>query len=161
MNKTKFALANRSVRVGWFTLLIAIAGIAFACNSFLSQNENDPWTEKQLMQPADLAKVINDPAAAKPIIFGIGFGGGIKGAIDLGPAKESVEKLKTELSKLPKDANIVIYCGCCPFVHCPNIRPAFKLLNEMKFTNHKLLNLSQNLKTDWIDKGYPVSEAAK
>ena len=153
MNKTKFT----------FAFLIALAGIAFACNSFSFQTETDPWTAKQLMEPADLAKIINDPAATKPIIIGIGFGGGIKGAIDLGPAKENatIEKLKTELNKLPKDANIVIYCGCCPFVHCPNIRPAFKLLNEMKFTNHKLLNLSQNLKTDWIDKGYPVSVPAK
>jgi hypothetical protein len=153
MNKTKITLV----------FLFAIAGIAFACNSFSSQSENDPWTEKQLMQPAELAKMLNDPACVKPMIFGIGFGGGIKGATDLGPAKEkeNVEKLRVELSKLPKDANIVIYCGCCPFKNCPNIRPAFKLLNEMKFTNHKLLNLSQNLKTDWIDKGYPVSDAAK
>jgi len=52
----------------------------------------------------------------------------------------------------------VIYCGCCPFEHCPNVRPAFQLLNEMKFTNQKLLNLSTNLKTDWIDKGYPVAK---
>lgn len=153
MNKTKIT----------FAFLIALAGIAFACNGFSFQTETDPWTAKQLMEPADLAKIINDPAAAKPIIIGIGFGGGIKGATDLGPAKENttIEKLKAELNKLPKDANIVIYCGCCPFVHCPNIRPAFKLLNEMKFTNHKLLNLSQNLKTDWIDKGYPASVPAK
>ena len=153
MNKSKIT----------FAFLIAIAGIAFACNSFSFQNETDPWTAKQLMEPADLAKVINDPAATKPIIFGIGFGGGIKGANDLGPGKEkeNIEKLRAELTKLPKDANIVIYCGCCPFVHCPNIRPAFTLLNEMKFTNHKLLNLSQNLKADWIDKGYPVSEKTK
>ncbi|MBI4946859.1 MAG: rhodanese-like domain-containing protein [Bacteroidetes bacterium] len=158
MNKTKITLALL------FAIVIPIAiGMSFACNSVSTQNGNDPWTDKQLMQPADLAKSINDPASAKPILFGIGFGGGIKGAIDLGPAKEkeNVEKLRAELNKLPKDANIVIYCGCCPFKNCPNIRPAFNLLNEMKFTNHKLLNLSENLKTDWIDKGYPVSDAAK
>ncbi|MBI4929493.1 MAG: hypothetical protein HY841_01935 [Bacteroidetes bacterium] len=92
----------------------------------------------------------------KPILLSIGFGGGIKGSKEIGAAnaKEGIENLKKELTKLPKDADIVIYCGCCPFEHCPNIRPAFQLLNEMKFTNHKLLNLSHNLKTDWIDKGY-------
>ena len=81
-------------------------------------------------------------------------------SIDIGEGKDKqkIEKLKKELSKLPKDTNIVIYCGCCPFKDCPNIRPAFKLLNEMKFTNHKLLNLSHNLKVDWIDKGYPINE---
>ena len=56
-----------------------------------------------------------------------------------------------------KKRNIVIYCGCCPFKDCPNIRPAFSLLNSMKFTNHKLLNLPLNLKTDWINHGYPMS----
>ena len=43
-----------------------------------------------------------------------------------------------------------------PYKNCPNVRPAFTLLNEMKFTNHKLLDLPANLKVDWIDKGYPM-----
>jgi alkanesulfonate monooxygenase len=38
---------------------------------------------------------------------------------------------------------------------CPNIRPAFSLLNEMKFTHAHLLNLEHNIKTDWVAKGYP------
>ena len=81
----------------------------------------------------------------------------IKNSIDIGPARDSLNiiKFKEQLSKLPKDAPIVIYCGCCPFEHCPNIRPAFALLNEMKFTRHKLLNIEHNIKTDWISKGYP------
>lgn len=111
------------------------------------------------MNPADLAKILNDSASKKPYLFSI-FYGGIKNSIDIGPANEkgNLEKLKKQLSNLPKDADIVIYCGCCPFKDCPNIRPAFKLLNEMKFTNHKLLNLSHNLKVDWIDKGYPMNK---
>ncbi|MBI3501964.1 MAG: rhodanese-like domain-containing protein [Bacteroidetes bacterium] len=132
-------------------LVLVVSGI------FSFQNSGEPWTAKQLMEPADLAKILNDAQSKKPILLSIGFGGGIKGSKELGASKEKegLEKLKTELSTLPKDADIVIYCGCCPFEHCPNIRPAFKLLNEMKFTNHKLLNLTHNLKTDWIDKGYP------
>ncbi len=119
--------------------------------------KSDPWTEKQLMPPAELAKIVSDSAAKKPFIFSIGSSPTIPYSIDIGPAKESqnIEKFKKELSKLPKDADIVIYCGCCPFGPCPNVRPAFALLNEMNFTNHKLLNLSQNFKADWIDKGYP------
>ena len=120
----------------------------------------EPWTEKQLMQPADLANLINSSSSDKPIIFSIGVGAVIKGSIDIGPAREkaNLEKFKKELSKLPLNSNIVIYCGCCPFIHCPNIRPAFQLLNEMKFTRHKLLNLAINIKTDWISKGYPVQD---
>jgi hypothetical protein len=109
------------------------------------------------MAPADLAEVINNPATKKPVIICVGPGALIKGSIDTGPAKEkeNLEKLRKELTGLSKDADIVIYCGCCPFDHCPNIRPAFSLLNEMKFTNHKLLNLEHNLRTDWVNKGYP------
>ena len=119
--------------------------------------QSNPWTDKQLMAPADLAKIVSDSSAKKPHIFCIGPSANIPYSVAVGPAKEkeNLEKLKKELIKLPKDAAIVIYCGCCPFAPCPNIRPAFNLLNKMKFTNHKLLNLSTNFKTDWIDKGYP------
>jgi len=140
-----------------FVSLFAIPLLAFVFQSFTPQKSKDPWTEKQLLQPSDLAKTLNDPKSKKPILLSIGFGGGIKGSKEMGAArdKEGMDNLKKELSKLPKNSDIVIYCGCCPFDRCPNVRPAFTLLNEMKFTNHKLLNLTQNLKTDWIDKGYP------
>jgi thiosulfate/3-mercaptopyruvate sulfurtransferase len=117
----------------------------------------EPWTASQLLAPADLAATISDPKAKKPVIICVGPGALIKGSLDMGPAKEkeNLEKLKGVLSKLPKNADIVIYCGCCPFEHCPNIRPAFTLLNEMKFTNPHLLDLEHNIKTDWVAKGYP------
>jgi thiosulfate/3-mercaptopyruvate sulfurtransferase len=136
-----------------FTLIIA--SVAFT--SF-KQNE-EPWSPKQLFDPADLAKTLNTPKAKKPIIYSIGPDATITGSIDIGPAKdkENLDKLKEQLSKLPKDADIVIYCGCCPFEHCPNIRPAFTLLNKMKFTNQKLLALQHNIKIDWINKGFPVN----
>jgi len=120
----------------------------------------EPWTAKQLMPPADLANIMNDPKSKKPILLSIGFGGGIKNSIEVGAAneREGIDKLKQALSKLPKDVDVVIYCGCCPFEHCPNIRPAFELVNEMKFTTAKLLNLPHNLKVDWIDKGYPMNK---
>lgn len=117
----------------------------------------EPWTAKQLMAPADLAAMIHDPNAKKPVIICVGPGALIKGSLDMGPAneKENLEKLKQQLNKLSRDANVVIYCGCCPFEHCPNIRPAFTLINEMKFSNAHLLNIKHNIKTDWIAKGYP------
>jgi hypothetical protein len=31
-------------------------------------------------------------------------------------------------------------------------------LNDMGFKNHKLLNIPQNIKVDWIDKGYAVKK---
>jgi hypothetical protein len=126
----------------------------------INNHGDEPWTSKQLMDPAELAREITDPTAHKPFIFCVGPGAVIKNSIDVGPGKEkgNLDKFKQQLSKLPKDADIVIYCGCCPFERCPNVRPAFTLLNEMKFTNHKLLNIPHNIKTDWIDHQYPVEK---
>ena len=128
--------------------------------SFGQLVHDEPWTENQLLSPVILANIINTPTAHQPTIFSIGPGAIIKGSIDIGPTGEkgNLQKLKLQLSKLPKDADIVIYCGCCPFERCPNIRPAFQLLNEMKFTNHKLLALRTSIKADWMDRGYPVTK---
>ena len=150
------------MKSAFFLILFFVASfIAISAVKSSSQKaEGDPWTSGQLLAPADLAKVISDPAAKQPVIFSIGPGAIIKGSIDIGPAnkKENLVKLGKALEALPKDANIVIYCGCCPFEHCPNVRPAFKLLNAMKFTNHRLLNLEHNIKIDWIGKNYPVTQ---
>jgi thiosulfate/3-mercaptopyruvate sulfurtransferase len=118
---------------------------------------SEPWTEKQLMAPAELASVISNPNAKKPVIFSVGPGALIRGSKDMGPVHENqnLDKFKQALTLLTPETEIVVYCGCCPFEHCPNIRPAFSLLNEMKFTHAHLLNLEHNIKTDWIAKGYP------
>ena len=143
-------------KISLLFLLCFIVGVSKGS----SQQSKEPWTEKQLMPPAELAAIISNEKSEKPIIFSIGPSAIIKGSINIGMTKEkeNLDKLKYQLSKLPKDANIVIYCGCCPFEHCPNIRPAFELLNKMKFTNHKLLNLEHNIKIDWINNNYPSNQ---
>ncbi len=130
---------------------------ALFCSLAFARQTKTPWTEKQLLEPATLAAIINNPSATQPVIYSIGFGAGIKNSIVEGPSSDTanLNKWKAALDKLPRNSDIVIYCGCCPFEHCPNVRPAFALLNSMGFTNHKLLNLSHNLKADWIDKGFP------
>ena len=138
---------------------VVVALMFFAFNTSV-RKDKEPWSKEQLMEPADLAKIIIDASEKKLIIYSVGPGANIKGCIEMGAAqeKENLDKLKTALSKLDKNTEIVILCGCCPFEHCPNIRPSFELLNEMKFTNHKLLNLPKNLKVNWIDKGYPMND---
>lgn len=123
-----------------------------------SLRQQEPWTATQLVAPADLARTIETGAKEQqPLLLSVGPAAMIKGSVDIGPAsgKEGLDKLKAALEKQPKDKEIIIYCGCCPFAHCPNIRPAFRLLKEMHFTNAKLLNLEHNIRTDWMDKGYP------
>jgi|SRR6267142_3352394 len=140
----------------FFSLIFALASLV----GYAQLRNQEPWTENQLLEPLNLAAVINTPNAKQPTLISIGPGALIRGSIDIGPAKEkaNLEALRLYLTKLPKNRDIVIYCGCCPFQHCPNIRPAFQLLNEMKFTNHKLLALRTNIKADWMNKGYPVTE---
>lgn len=135
-----------------------VAAFLFSSISRALPQSNDPWTDKQLKDPAVLAAAITDSKAPRPLIFNIGPVQQIKGAIAIGPASKpaNLEKFKQQLAKLPKDTEVIIYCGCCPFSRCPNIRPAFALLQKLKFKNAKLLNLSSNLKDDWISKGYPL-----
>jgi hypothetical protein len=138
--------------------LIATIAVAFSLNA-VAQSNAEPWKPEQLFAPKHLADIINSTAKDKPLIISVGPAALIKGSIDIGSVhdQENLNKLKVLLSKEKKDREIVIYCGCCPFEHCPNIRPAFRLLNEMKFTNQKLLNLPHNLKADWIDQGFPTN----
>jgi len=139
-------------------LVILFVATFFAIITF-GQIQTEPWTSDQLMQPENLTAIINDSAVEKPLIINVGSVGSIKGAIKVGAAKEkeNFNNLKKLLSKEDKKKTIIIYCGCCPFKVCPNIRPAFELLTKMKFANHKLLNMPNNLKIDWINHGYPMN----
>ena len=53
--------------------------------------------------------------------------------------------LKEAVEKLPRDREIVIYCGCCPWDKCPNMQPAFAALREMGFTKAKALFIAGQL----------------
>lgn len=134
---------------------LAITVLTFAQQIKAQNPEN--WTSKQLIEPSELAQTLQ---AGKdlPVIISVGPAATIPNSIETGMAKEkeNLDTLKTKLATLPKDSKIVIYCGCCPFEHCPNVRPAIALLKDMEFTNYRLLDLPHNIKADWIDKGYPV-----
>jgi rhodanese-related sulfurtransferase len=135
---------------------LAIFLLLFGLHKGYAQNPVN-WTQDQLLEPADLAKTLTE-GKALPLIYSVGPGALIPNSVAIGMAneKENMEKFKKGLSALPKDAPVVIYCGCCPYEHCPNVRPAIDALKELGFSNYKLLNLPKNLKTDWISKGYPT-----
>lgn len=140
----------------------SIALFAFFVTSFiaLSSCAQNPvnWTNKQLMEPADLATAIKTNKDV-PVIISIGPAAAIPGSVDVGMVNtaEGVQKLKAQLKTIDQNKKVVVYCGCCPFEHCPNARPAIAALKEMKFTNYYLLNVPHNIRKDWIEKGYPVS----
>lgn len=139
--------------IGISLCILMMASTQWACSQSKPQN----WTVDQLEQPADLAKEIKENKNL-PVIINIGPGAIIPHSIDAGMASENggIEKFTKIISKLDKKEKIVIYCGCCPFEHCPNVRPAIDVLKSKGFTNYYLLNLPKNVNTDWISKGYPV-----
>jgi hypothetical protein len=136
---------------------LAIAVVTFISFNTNAQN-NKNWDDKQLLEPSELAGMINSKQEL-PLILSVGPGAYIQHSLAIGmvDSTEGVEKLKKELGTHPTNTKVVIYCGCCPFEHCPNVRPAIEALKAMKFTNYQLLNLSHNIKIDWINKGFPVT----
>jgi len=140
-----------------FALIFFMSGL-WSWQKAAAQNPIN-WTNDQLLQPSELATALKDNKDIS-VIFSIGPGAIIPHSRDMGMIKEedNMKKFKQELESLPKDTSIVIYCGCCPYEHCPNVRPAIELLKEMKFTNYKLLDLPHNIKIDWINKGYPTGQ---
>ena len=114
----------------------------------------------QYIEPLELATLLESPGTDNLLILNTGPVDDIKGAMNIGAVSEPkrLKKLKKLLQKVPKDKEIIIYCGCCPLAGCPNIQPAYDLLSTMNFTNYKVLRLQEDLKVDWIDKGYPMAK---
>jgi thiosulfate/3-mercaptopyruvate sulfurtransferase len=122
---------------------------------------SDPWPASDLISPKDLAGRLNQGST---IIY-VGFpslyrGAHIPGAVMQGPASkpEALDKLKQFAAGLPKDRKVVLYCGCCPFAQCPNVRPAYSALQGMGFKSLKVLAIEHNFHTDWVSKGYPTEK---
>ena len=160
----KFTFQIKKMTKILIALLFSISVISFSkaqtnTNTNQSLDKRDNWAQKDLIEPTTLAAILANPKVKQPLIYNIGVVENIKGAKNFGAAseKENLERLRKTLSELPKTSFVVIYCGCCPFSRCPNIRPAIGMLKTMGFTNGKLLNIPTNLKQNWIDKGYPLA----
>ena len=140
------------MKKNYFPILLLII---ISCKQNQNNKTLEPWGMYQLLEPKLLSHII-DIGKDLPKIISIGPGVVIKNSIEIGECRynENIEKLKSLVSSYSKDDEIVLYCGCCPFKNCPNIRPAFTLMNELGFKNHKLLNIKHNIKADWIDMGY-------
>src|SRR5215469_703131 len=54
-----------------------------------------------------------------------------------------------------------IHCGCCPFDHCPNIRPAFETLRSMGFQHLRALLLPNNFAKDGVGQGYAIERGSE
>lgn len=155
------------IRLSAIVMLLSVT-VAFPASTVpRSTAPDDPWTAAQTVAPADLAKELHaerDPALT--IIY-IGVrtlysGAHIPGATFHGPGstEQGIADLKKFASTLPKNSNVVIYCGCCPLDRCPNLRPAFSALRDLGFAHLRVLILPTSFAANWVEKGYPVEKGS-
>jgi thiosulfate/3-mercaptopyruvate sulfurtransferase len=152
-------------RVSKLLLILPMTlGVAVTMTPVVSGDDAaaDPWAKSELLEPAALAKILRS-SNQQPTIICVAFpvlyrGRHILHAKFAGPASkpEGIKALRELVASMPKSADIVIYCGCCPMDKCPNIRPAYQTLKELGFSHIRVLDLPTNLHSDWSEKGYPV-----
>jgi len=118
----------------------------------------------RLINPEDLVKVLQS-GKEKPLLIQVGAHvlyarAHIPGSEYIGPAasEAGLQQLRKRVESLPRTKFIVLYCGCCPWSHCPNVKPADAALHAMGFTNVKVLYIADNFGTNWVDKGHPVAK---
>ncbi|MGO8788490.1 MAG: rhodanese-like domain-containing protein [Terriglobia bacterium] len=148
---------------GLRNLGIALILAMFASVSSGAADAAPPLASSDLMTAAQLNSQLPTVKAGKIVLIQVGFHtmykmGHIPGSQYAGAASNEagLEGLKKLVAKLPRNQEIVIYCGCCPWDVCPNIRPAFQALKEMGFVKLKALDIPERLGDDWTAKGYPV-----
>ena len=118
--------------------------------------------EEALIQPVVLADILKK--GNPPPLLQVGFSvmyteAHIPGSIYAGPTgtEAGLEKLKIAVQGFDKAKPVVIYCGCCPWVRCPNVAGAYKTLTGLGFTRIQVLYIADNFGADRADKGYPVA----
>lgn len=160
-----FGSALRLVKHAAVAALIVYSGLSIYAHGQASQPTiSEVLPASQLVQPADLVRELALASAhARPTIVYVGFrtlfaGGHIPGATFHGSAstEQGLADIKKWAASLPRTTNLVIYCGCCPFERCPNVRPAFALFRQIGFTHLRVLELPTSFAVDWADKNYAI-----
>jgi hypothetical protein len=160
-------------RVAFFFLLAAVPFALFAVPAWRTSARpsgdsqvSGPWSSSQTVGPEALAKELSGTEnLKKPTVVCVGFhplyaGAHIPGASfhGAGSTPQGIADLKTWAQNIPRSTEIVLYCGCCPLQHCPNLKPAFRAMRELGFTDLRVLLLPRDFNSDWIEKGYPVEK---
>jgi hypothetical protein len=133
------------------------------CVAFAHQASLIP--SSRLINPDELVKIIQSSKVEKPLMIQVGSHvlysqAHIPGSEYIGPAsaEDGLQRLRKRVEPLSRSKSIILYCGCCPWDHCPNVKPADDALHALGFTNVKVLYIANNFGTDWVDKGYTVAK---
>lgn len=144
-------------------LAVAVALLLSGCAVFAFQASLMPAS--RLINPGELVTVLQSSKGEKPLMIQVGSHvlytqAHIPGSEYIGPAssENGSQALRKRVENLPRKKFIVLYCGCCPWNHCPNVKPADDALQAMGFTNVKVLYIEVNFGMDWVEKGYPVAK---
>ena len=143
----------------------ALVAVVFAVASVVhATGQAASIPASQLINPEDLVKTIQT-WKEKPLMIQVGSHvlyqqAHIPGSEYIGPASSEagLQQLRKRVNPLPRKASIVLYCGCCPWNHCPNVKPAYDVLQAMGFKSFKVLHIANNFGVDWVDKGYPTAK---
>ena len=151
-------------RTSFLCVPVAIAALVVFGAPMQARAQASSIPKSGLIQPADLVKTLQG-SGKKPVILQIGphmlfTQAHIPGAEYVGAAStpDGLEKLKARAKTLKKTDAIVLYCGCCPWEHCPNVAPAYDELHKEGFSNVKVLYIASNFGADWVYKGYPTAK---
>ncbi len=142
-------------------VLVSLVLATIAVTAVAQTDELAPGSA-QLISPENLVGLLQSPAGAKPLILNIGpsliyMQAHIPGSEFIGPpTPQGMESLRRRVKSVPHHTFIVLYCGCCPWNHCPNVRPAYRELHQAGFSNVKVLYIPDNFGADWVQKGYPT-----
>lgn len=141
-----------------FAASIMMACVAFAMQASLISSSH-------LIDPDELVQLLRSSKSPKPLLIHVGphmlyLQAHIPGSEYIGPASSpsGLEHLRKRVASLPRNKFIVLYCGCCPWNHCPTVKPADDTLREMGFTNVKVLYIANNFGADWVYKGHPTAK---
>jgi len=154
---------NRTLRNGKILLTLGLASVVLASAAYAFQATLIPTT--RLINPDELVKILQSSKGQKPLMIQVGSHvlysqAHIPGSEYIGPAnsESGLQQLRKRLESMPRNKFIVLYCGCCPWSHCPNVKPADDALRALGFTNVRALYVANNFGADWVDKGYPVAK---
>lgn len=151
-----------------FLLSLFVIASAFALVSRRAvSGPADPWSAAQTVQPAQLVAELGQEKDPHALVIYVGArtlynGAHLPGAVYYGPGstEQGIGELKKYAARLPKNSDVVLYCGCCPLEKCPNLRRAFTALKEIGFARLRVLILPTSFNSDWVEKGYPVQKGS-
>jgi len=145
--------------------LLIVGAVSIVLTSAVLAYQAALIPSSRLISPDGLVEILKSAKSETPLMIQVGSHvlytqAHIPNSEYIGPAssESGLQALRKRVEPLPRNTFIVLYCGCCPWSHCPNVKPADDALHAMGFTNVKVLYIASNFGADWVEKGYPVAK---